>query len=86
MQLTRFLQDIYILCLVVPHQDSTFLHTTPMKLMGCWIALEDATLENGCLWFIPGSHKGKKHAQIQRGGGEQGAGSPPEKSQKYRVS
>ena len=38
-----------------------------MKLMGCWIALEDATLENGCLWFIPGSHKGKKHAQIQRG-------------------
>lgn len=26
--------------------------------MGVWIALEDATLENGCLWFMPGSHKG----------------------------
>ena len=44
--------------IVIPHQDSTFLHTSPMKLMGYWIALEDATVENGCLWFIPGSHKG----------------------------
>ncbi|XP_046547706.1 phytanoyl-CoA dioxygenase domain-containing protein 1-like [Haliotis rubra] len=42
---------------VVPHQDSTFLHTTPLKLMGFWIALEDTTVDNGCLWFIPGSHK-----------------------------
>ncbi|KAL8608177.1 hypothetical protein ACOMHN_016632 [Nucella lapillus] len=42
---------------VVPHQDSTFLYTTPLRLMGLWIALEDTTLENGCLWFIPGSHK-----------------------------
>ncbi|XP_045627056.1 phytanoyl-CoA dioxygenase domain-containing protein 1 isoform X3 [Ursus americanus] len=42
---------------VVPHQDSTFLHTEPLgRLLGLWIALEDATLENGCLWFIPGSH------------------------------
>ncbi|KAK3087152.1 hypothetical protein FSP39_002401 [Pinctada imbricata] len=42
---------------VVPHQDATFLYTDPMKLFGYWIALEDATMENGCLWFIPGSHK-----------------------------
>lgn len=42
---------------VVAHQDSTYLYTTPLRLMGVWIALEDATLENGCLWFIPGSHK-----------------------------
>ncbi|XP_067279960.1 phytanoyl-CoA dioxygenase domain-containing protein 1-like [Pseudorasbora parva] len=42
---------------VTPHQDSTFLHTEPLgRLMGIWIALEDATLENGCLWFIPRSH------------------------------
>ncbi|XP_076454745.1 phytanoyl-CoA dioxygenase domain-containing protein 1 homolog [Babylonia areolata] len=46
---------------VVPHQDSTFLHTTPLRLMGLWIALEDTTLENGCLWFIPGSHKEGVH-------------------------
>jgi len=39
------------------HQDSTFLYTTPTTLTGFWIALEDADLENGCLWFVPGSHK-----------------------------
>jgi phytanoyl-CoA hydroxylase len=42
---------------VSPHQDSTFLNTSPKRLVGIWIPLEDATLENGCLWFIPGSHK-----------------------------
>ncbi|XP_024237781.1 phytanoyl-CoA dioxygenase domain-containing protein 1 isoform X1 [Oncorhynchus tshawytscha] len=42
---------------VTPHQDATFLHTEPLgRVMGVWIALEDATLDNGCLWFIPGSH------------------------------
>jgi len=41
---------------VGPHQDGTFLFNEPLKIMGVWIALEDATLENGCLWFIPGSH------------------------------
>ncbi|XP_064164755.1 phytanoyl-CoA dioxygenase domain-containing protein 1 isoform X1 [Anguilla rostrata] len=43
---------------VTPHQDATFLYTEPLgRVMGLWIALEDATLQNGCLWFIPGSHK-----------------------------
>uniref|UniRef100_A0A670ZFC5 Phytanoyl-CoA dioxygenase domain-containing protein 1 n=1 Tax=Pseudonaja textilis TaxID=8673 RepID=A0A670ZFC5_PSETE len=42
---------------VTPHQDATFLYTTPLgKVTGFWIALENATQENGCLWFIPGSH------------------------------
>lgn len=41
---------------VVPHQDSTFLYTTPQTVMGAWFALEEATLENGCLWIQPGSH------------------------------
>ncbi|KAJ7308510.1 hypothetical protein JRQ81_009080 [Phrynocephalus forsythii] len=42
---------------VTPHQDATFLHTEPLgRVLGLWIALEDATQENGCLWFIPGSH------------------------------
>uniref|UniRef100_A0A669QD25 Phytanoyl-CoA dioxygenase domain-containing protein 1 n=1 Tax=Phasianus colchicus TaxID=9054 RepID=A0A669QD25_PHACC len=42
---------------VTPHQDATFLHTEPLgKVLGFWIALEDAMEENGCLWFIPGSH------------------------------
>lgn len=41
---------------VSPHQDATFLYSEPNKLYGFWIALEDATVENGCLWFIPKSH------------------------------
>lgn len=46
-------------CTVRPHQDGTFLHTTPLRLLGIWIALEDAEVDNGCLWFAPGSHKSK---------------------------
>ncbi|XP_054357133.1 phytanoyl-CoA dioxygenase domain-containing protein 1 isoform X7 [Pongo pygmaeus] len=42
---------------VSPHQDASFLYTEPLgRVLGVWIAVEDATLENGCLWFIPGSH------------------------------
>ncbi|XP_020730421.2 phytanoyl-CoA dioxygenase domain-containing protein 1 isoform X7 [Odocoileus virginianus] len=44
---------------VTPHQDASFLYTEPLgRVLGLWIALEDAVLENGCLWFIPGSHRG----------------------------
>lgn len=39
------------------HQDSTFLYTEPQNIIGLWFALEDATLENGCLRAIPGGHK-----------------------------
>jgi len=47
---------------VPPHQDSTFLHTSPKQtVVGFWVALEDATEDNGCLWFIPGSHKPYKN-------------------------
>lgn len=42
---------------VPPHQDSTFLYTEPPSAVGFWYALEDATRENGCLSFLPGSHK-----------------------------
>ncbi len=42
---------------VVNHQDATFLYTDPITVTGFWVALEDATLENGCLWALPGGHK-----------------------------
>ena len=45
------------------HQDSTFLYTTPMSVIGLWFAVEDATLENGCLWGIP---KGHQHGLLKR--------------------
>lgn len=42
---------------VTCHQDSTFLYTEPMSVLGLWFALEDATRENGCLWAVPGGHR-----------------------------
>jgi len=39
------------------HQDEDYIPTRDRSLAGGWIALDDATTENGCLWVIPGSHK-----------------------------
>lgn len=38
------------------HQDEDFIPTRDRSLTGAWIALDDATVDNGCLWVIPGSH------------------------------
>ena len=32
------------------HQDATYFDTTPQSVVAFWFALEDATLDNGCLW------------------------------------
>jgi len=39
------------------HQDEGYIPTRDRSLTAAWIALDAATLENGCLWVIPGSHK-----------------------------
>lgn len=39
------------------HQDSTFLYTEPGSCVGFWFALEDATVENGCMWAQPEGHR-----------------------------
>ena len=40
------------------HQDySYWTRTQPMAHLTCWIALDDATVENGCLQYVPGSHR-----------------------------
>lgn len=39
------------------HQDEDYIPTRDRSLCGAWIAMDDATTENGCLWIIPGSHK-----------------------------
>lgn len=39
------------------HQDSYYFTIEPKELVTCWTALDDVTLENGCLWVIPGSHR-----------------------------
>jgi len=39
------------------HQDEGHIPTRDRSLTGVWIALDDATVDNGCLWVIPGSHR-----------------------------
>lgn len=39
------------------HQDEFFLPTRDRSLCGVWIALDDASIANGCLWAHPGSHR-----------------------------
>ncbi|KAL5761050.1 hypothetical protein ACOSP7_019547 [Xanthoceras sorbifolium] len=52
---------------VVPHQDNSFIYTEPTTCTGLWMALEDATITNGCLWAIPGSHKNGLVRRFLRG-------------------
>jgi phytanoyl-CoA hydroxylase len=40
------------------HQDASYLRCDPQRVVGLWLALEDADRENGCLWVIPGAHRG----------------------------
>lgn len=39
------------------HQDEIYIPTRDRSLTGAWIALDDATVDNGCLWVLPGSHR-----------------------------
>ncbi|HEX7294280.1 MAG TPA: phytanoyl-CoA dioxygenase family protein [Pyrinomonadaceae bacterium] len=43
---------------VIWHQDySYWTRTQPMAHVSCWIGLDDSTRENGCVHYVPGSHK-----------------------------
>jgi phytanoyl-CoA hydroxylase len=59
----RALQSMYIFKQphiggeVTYHQDATYLYTEPSSVIGLWWALEDTTIENGCLWAWPGGHR-----------------------------
>jgi phytanoyl-CoA hydroxylase len=41
------------------HQDEFYIPTRDVSLTGGWLAMDDATVENGCLWILPGSHRRK---------------------------
>jgi phytanoyl-CoA hydroxylase len=51
------------------HQDATFFESTPISVTTFWFALEDATIENGCLWVQPGGHRGPMRERFVRDGG-----------------
>ncbi len=50
------------------HQDASFFDTTPSTVTGFWFALEDATVDNGCLWMQPGGHRGPLRERFVRDG------------------
>lgn len=39
------------------HQDNGYTYVEPQAYLTCWVALTDATLENGCPWVVPGLHR-----------------------------
>ena len=55
------------------HQDASFFDTTPPSVTAFWFALEDATLDNGCLWVQPGGHRGPLRERFVREAGKPGA-------------
>jgi phytanoyl-CoA hydroxylase len=59
------------------HQDASFLMTEPPSVMGLWFALEDATIQNGCLYAAPGGHKGPLRTRFVR----HGAGGPYDRTE-----
>ncbi len=62
------------------HQDSAYFTIEPLSLVTCWIALDDVTIENGCMWVIPGSHRGElfDHSQEWDVGGRKDMQVPDE--------
>jgi phytanoyl-CoA hydroxylase len=50
------------------HQDATFFDSTPISVTTFWFALEDATVDNGCLWAEPGGHLGPLRERFVREG------------------
>ena len=52
------------------HQDATFFETDPGTVTTFWFALEDANVNNGCLWVEPGGHRGPLRERFVRHGDE----------------
>lgn len=51
------------------HQDESYWPDLPDKrAVTVWIAMDESTLDNGCLWFTPGSHHGELLAHQASGG------------------
>ncbi len=53
------------------HQDEAYWIDMPDKrAVSCWVALDEATVDNGCMWFVPGSHHLplRPHRQTGKGG------------------
>jgi len=50
------------------HTDHTFLWTEPQSVVGFWVAIDDATVDNGCMWAVPGGHRMPVKSRFVRSG------------------
>jgi phytanoyl-CoA hydroxylase len=53
---------------VICHCDHSFLWTEPQTVVGFWFALDDATIDNGCMWAIPGGQISGARTRFRREG------------------
>jgi phytanoyl-CoA hydroxylase len=54
------------------HQDCAYWISMPdIRAASCWVALDDAVKDNGCMWYVPGSHllPVRAHHPAGKGGG-----------------
>jgi phytanoyl-CoA hydroxylase len=49
------------------HIDNAYWSFSSKQAVSIWVALDDATLQNGCLWFIPGTHKEATYDPVEIG-------------------
>lgn len=55
------------------HQDySYWTRTKPLQHLTCWIGLDDSTIDNGCLHYVPGSHRWQLLPATELGGAMDG--------------
>jgi len=48
------------------HQDNFYLLAAPATCIAAWTAIDEAALDNGCLWVVPGSHRHAIHCPGSR--------------------
>ena len=47
------------------HQDNHYFNVAENRTVSVWLALDDTTVENGCMWYLPGQHhKALPHEQL----------------------
>src|SRR5258705_11810338 len=55
---TWFIKEPESAAIAAWHQDATYFGLRPYVHVTAWLALTDATADNGCMEFLPGSHRG----------------------------
>jgi phytanoyl-CoA hydroxylase len=49
------------------HLDAPFWSFSDRRALTIWVALDEATVENGCLWYLPGTHRSARFDAFELG-------------------